>query len=203
MSRKLTGIVAAGVVVACLPLLWAGPRGAGAASQAKTETYKVDNVHTSVLFKIKHMEVADFYGRFNTVSGEFSINANQPSENALDIRVKVADIDTNNSERDKHLKAEEYFHAEKHAEIRFVGRKFKPMGTRKFEVTGDLTLRGVTKPLTIMIEHSKSVEDPWGNTRVGLATEFTIKRSDFGMTEMIGPLSDEVTLIVSLEGLRQ
>lgn len=166
-------------------------------------TYKIDPVHTSIWFGINHLGVADFYGRFNEVSGEFTL-AKDPAESQLEVIIPVASIDTNNAERDKHLKAAEFFDVEKYPEIRFRSRQFKRTEKQDtFEVKGELTLRGVTRPLVIELRQTGAGEDPWGNFRSGLETTFTIKRSDFGMNAMPKLLGDEVRLMVSVEGLRE
>jgi polyisoprenoid-binding protein YceI len=171
--------------------------------QRGSKKHSIDPVHTSVWFKINHLGVADFYGRFNDVSGTLTIDQDDPTQSALEVAIKVASIDTANADRDKHLKSEEYFNVEKHPQITFKSKSFKAAGDKTWQVAGELTMLGKTRPLTIELKQTGTGKDPWGNVRVGIATEFKIKRTDFGMDAAVGMLGDEVTLIVSAECIQQ
>lgn len=155
--------------------------------------YKVDAVHSSVFFRIRHA-TSFFYGRFNQVSGSFDLNAD-PAKSSLDITVKTDSIDSNNAKRDQHLKSQDFFSATEFPAITFKGKEFKKSADNKWEVKGDLTLHGVTKPVTV------AVEDTSAGAGGGLEAKFTIKRSDYGMGFMSDKgLGDEVTVMVGLEG---
>jgi polyisoprenoid-binding protein YceI len=190
-----------GVMVA-LGLFLSDPQ-AGGEGASTAETYKVDPVHSTVLFRIKHLNLSYVHGRFNDVAGTFSFDDEDPSAGSLDIEVPVAKIDTNNAERDKHLKSPDFFDAERFPLITFKSRSVKKVGEQTYEVGGELALHGVTKPLTVKLERIGSGKDPWGGYRTGFETTFTIKRSDFGMTNVIGPVGDEVRLTVAIEGVRR
>jgi polyisoprenoid-binding protein YceI len=200
MAKHLTATAIMLCVLAVLPL---AVRAQKPDEPSKPETFRVDPVHACVWFRINHLNIANFYGRFNEIGGTFILDKNDSKACSLDMEVKTASIDTNNADRDKHLKAPDYFDAEKHPTITYKSRRFKKVSDTRYEVLGDLTLRGVTKPLIIRLEHTGSGQDPWGNYRAGIETTFTIKRSDFGMTAMPGALGDEVRLTVALEGIRQ
>ena len=199
MRRRNAVLIAGALGLLVLPFVVQAQK----ADESVSETYKVDPVHTSVWFRINHMNVANFYGRFNEASGTFTLNAGNLDANRLEISVKTASIDTNNADRDKHLRTPEYFDSDKFPTIEFRSSKFKKISDNKFEVAGELTLHGVTKPLSIALEKTGAGDDPWGNHRVGLETTFTIKRSEFGMTTMLGALGDDVRLTVAVEGIRQ
>lgn len=169
---------------------------------ASPEEYKVDPVHSSVWFRIKHLGVSYCYGRFNEPMGSFVWDEQNPEASKFTVKVAVEKIDTDNEKRDQHLRGVDFFDAAKHPEITFTSTAIKPQGDNKFEVTGDLTLHGVTKSITVVLEHVGGGKDPWGGFRRGFETKFTIKRSDFGMNYMQGPLGDEVTLKVGIEGVR-
>ena len=168
-----------------------------------SETYQIDPIHSSNCFRIKHLNVAYFYGRFNEVAGTFVFNDADPAACSFDVQVNVDSVDTHNADRDKHLKSAELFDVEKHPQITFKSTSVKKMGEQTYDVTGDLTLHGVTKPLTVKIERTGAGPGMKGEYRSGCETNFEIKRSDFGMTAMIGPLGDDVRLTFSLEGIRQ
>ena len=198
----------AGLVVAVgLPLIVLAQKpetkGEPAKSEGKAETYKVDPIHSSNWFRIKHLNVTYFYGRFNEIEGTYTLDDANPAGSAIDIQIKTESIDTNNDGRDKHLKSPEFFDAEKYPEITFKSSSVKKTSDKEYEAKGDLTLHGVTKPLTVKIERTGAGPGMKGEYRSGFETSFEIKRSDFGMTTMVGPLSDEVRLTISVEGIRQ
>lgn len=168
-----------------------------------TGTYDVDAVHSSVVFRIKHLNVAYFYGRFNEIEGTFTLDDADPTRSRFDLQVKVASVDTANADRDKHLKSADFFDLEQFPLITFKSRSVKKVGETTLEVAGDLTLHGVTKPLTVKIERTGSATGMRGEFRGGWETVFEIKRSDFGMTKLIGPVGDEVRLLIGVEGIRQ
>lgn len=176
---------------------------ATANTTAVGDEYKVDAVHSSAIFRIKHMNVSYSYGRFNDISGTIKWDDEKLAESNLKVEVKVASIDTADAKRDAHLKGEDFFEAEKYPLITFQSKSIKKTGGDKFEVTGELTLHGVTKPLTVSLEKVGAAADPWGGQRAGFETMFTIKRSEYGMDKMLNGVGDEVRMIVSLEGVKQ
>ena len=175
---------------------------APAAAAAKTGAYKVDSGHSSMAFNIKHMNVAYFYGRFDKISGSFDLNKAKPEASSLDVTIDADSISTANDKRDGHLKSQDFFSTKEFSTLTFKSKSVKSAGENKYEVTGDLTLRGQTKPLTVTVEDTGRGPGRTGEV-AGLRTTFTIKRSDFGMNFMVGKgLADEVEITVSLEGGR-
>ncbi len=168
------------------------------ASPSLADTWQVDAVHTSVVFKVKHLDISNFYGRFNEINGSLDTGDNA----SFDFTVPVASIDTNNTKRDDHLRSPDFFNAKQFPTINFKGSSITP-NDNGMELKGELTLHGVTKPLTVQMNKIGEGEDQRGSHRIGLETTFTIKRSDFGMDQMIGPVGDEVTLTISIEAIRQ
>lgn len=198
----------AGLAVAVgLPLIVlaqkAETKGEPAKSEGKAETYKVDPVHSSNWFRIKHLNVTYFYGRFSEVAGTYTLDEANPAGSSFDIQIKTESIDTHNDARNKHLKSADFFDAEKYPEISFKSTSVKKTGEKEYEVKGDLTLHGVTKPLTVKVEYTGAGPGMKGEYRSGFETTFDIERSDFGMNTMQGPLGDDVPLTVSIEGIRQ
>lgn len=175
----------------------------GTAANAFADEYKVDSKHSTVIFRVKHLGVSYFYGRFNDINGSFTSDEADPTSLALDIEIKTESIDTNDKRRDEHLKGPDFFHAKQYKTITFKSTKVKQGKDDTYRVTGDLTLHGVTQSITVKVVHVGSGSDARGRHRAGYKTSFTIKRSDFGMDYMIGGLGDDIRLIVSLEGLRQ
>lgn len=188
---SLAAILAALAAVTCVP------------SSRAAESYSVDPVHSSVSFGISHAGISDIHGRFNDFSGTFVIEANDPSKSSFSLDIKVESVDTNNAKRDEHLRAPDYFNAKQFPLLSFKSTKVKATDAG-YEVTGDLTLHGVTKPVTLNLKGGhKVVEFPKGTPRIGVTSAVTIKRSDFGMTTEIGALGDEVHIIVGLEAAKK
>lgn len=184
--------------IALFPMMAAAMAGV---AQAEVEKYRVDPVHSSVIFRIKHLNVAYFYGRFNEISGRFTFGDADGSGGSFEFEVPAESIDTNNGNRDKHLRSADFFSASDYTKITFRSTRVEKAGDDKFKVEGELTLLAETRPLTVEIERTGKATDQRGTTRAGFETTFTIKRSDFGMTGMMQGLGDEVRLTVSVEGI--
>jgi polyisoprenoid-binding protein YceI len=191
------------VVAALLPLMTGQKTADAPKSAGGTETYKVDPVHSSNWFAIKHLNVANFYGRFNEVDGTIVVSESDPAACLFDIQIKADSVDSHNPARDKHLKSADFFDVEKFPQITFKSSAVKKAGEQAYEVKGDLTLHGVTKPLTVKVERTGAGLGMKGEYRAGFETRFDIQRSDFGMTTMLNGLGDEVRLTVSIEAVRQ
>ena len=164
--------------------------------------FKVDAVHSSIGFRIEHLHVAYFYGRFNDVSGTFRFDETHPANTMLDLHVRAASIDTHNFWRDRDLKSAQFFDVGKFKEIVFRSTAASRLDEHRFSVAGDLTLRGVTRPLTVTVTRTGSGPGMHGEQRSGFETSFEIKRSEFGMNAMPDLLGDDVQLTVSIEGVR-
>ena len=169
---------------------------------AAAETYKLDPAHTSVVFGVKHLGIANFYGSFRGPTGTFQFDEKNPSMNSIQIEVKADQIDTGVDKRDKDIKGPDFFDAAKHPLISFKSKSVKKSANGTYEVSGNLTLLGKTNPITVEVRETGSGKDPWGNFRRGFETSFTVKRSDYGMDFMLSGLSDDVKLTVSVEGIR-
>lgn len=170
----------------------------------KRHNFVVDPVHSVTLFKIGYFDFNPFMGRFNEIDGSMVFDDAQPERSMLDIRINSESIDTANEARDRHLKSPDFFNAAKHPTISFKSTQFEESGDKSYKVTGDLTLLGVTKSITVDLQRfGTGPHQPSGTFRTGVMTTFTIKRSEFGMTTYVPALSDEVELTVSLQGVRR
>lgn len=164
--------------------------------EAEGKTYALDPVHSNVLFKIKHMNVSNFYGRFNKVTGSFSTG----EAASVDVTVDASSVDTNNSKRDDHVKSPDFFSVKEFGEMTFKSTGLKKSGD-SWKGTGDLTFHGVKKSVDVELKLVGAGPGMGGKGEVaGVETSFTIKRSDYGVKGMVGMLGDEVTIWVSLEG---
>ncbi len=198
--------VAAGGALALAGLSALRPTDAVAAAPVaaqSAEAYAVDAVHSSVIFRVKHLNTSYFYGRFNGGAGSFNLNFAKPEASVLEVSVKTEDVDTGNAGRDKHLRSEDFFSAKEHPTIAFKGKTFKKTSDTVMEVAGDLTLHGQTKPITITVEATGAGKGMKGESVAGIESKFTIKRTDYGMKGLVGPVGDEVTLMVAFEGSRK
>ena len=169
---------------------------------AAAETYKLDPAHTSIVFGVKHLGIANFYGSLRSPTGTFQFDEKNASMNSIQIEVKADQIDTGVEKRDKDIKGPDFFNATKYPLISFKSKSVKKSAKDTYEVSGDLTLLGKTNPITVTAQEIGSGKDPWGNFRRGFETSFTVKRSDYGMDFMLSGLSDDVKLTVSVEGIR-
>ncbi|MCW5829198.1 MAG: YceI family protein [Deltaproteobacteria bacterium] len=181
-------------LAAALPL-------AGASSA--NATHKIDPVHTYVMFKVLHIGAAYNWGRFNDISGSISLNTEKPEASAVDFTIKPASVDTNNAKRDDHLRGPDFFLAKQFPNATFKSRSVKKSGDKTWDVSGDLTIRGVTKPLSFTFTEVGRVKNQTGKEVVGGHTTFTIKRSDFGVNYGIPNIADEVELHVSVEAIAE
>ena len=166
------------------------------------DTYKIDSVHSSVGFSALHLGITNFYGRFNEVAGDVVFDKENPAKSSVNITVQTESLDTHNPKRDQHLKSPDFFNSKQFPAITFKSNKVEGSGD-SFKVTGDFTLHGVTKPITVEFKKLGEGKGMQGEMRAGGETKFTIKRSEYGMNFMPGGVGDEVTVMLSLEGVKQ
>ena len=164
------------------------------------DTYTIDPVHTTVIFRISHLGSSWTYGRFDSVEGSFTVDPADASAVKFDITAKTDSIDTNSTQRDTHLKSNDFFAAKQFPEITFKSTSVKSTGDKKYEVTGDLTLHGVTKSVVVPMDFVGTSDTKMAGSRAGYEGMFSVKRSDYGMDKMVGMVGDEVHLTVSMEG---
>jgi polyisoprenoid-binding protein YceI len=188
-------LVTAGVGLAAGTLL-STAEGAPAAAPRAAAAFKVDGVHSSAVFKIKHNNVANFYGTFNGISGDFDLQEG----GSINVIIDAASVNTGNGKRDEHLESPDFFSAKEYPEMSFKSTSVKKKGDTSYEAAGTLTMHGQSKPLTVTIEQTGTGEGRGGPV-AGLETKFTVKRSEYGINYGLGKgLSDEVDVIISLEG---
>jgi len=180
-------------------------RGAGpAAAATKGDLFEVDPVHTTVIFKIQHMGVSNFYGRFDDASGSVSLDAADPANDTFNIQVKADSLDTNNKKRDSDVTSPSFFNVAEFPTISFKSTKTAKAGANSYNVTGDLNFHGITKSITVSLVLTGPKQTQMGN-RTGFETTFTIKRTDYGMDTYVanGGLSDEVQITISGEAVKK
>jgi polyisoprenoid-binding protein YceI len=173
-----------------------------------TGTWKIDPAHSSVEFSVKHLGIATVRGTFDEFEGTLDIGHDLESARAYGT-VQSASVSTNEDQRDNHLRSEDFFHAEVHPELSFVSTAIRPVEEETFEIEGDLTMRGVTRPITLKAEVQGTESDPWGNERVGLEVTGQLNRGDWGMTfnQVLGSgnvlVSDRVKLSLDISAVKE
>ncbi len=168
-----------------------------------TYAFDRDGQHQFIQFRISHLGFSTLYGRFNDFDGRFQYDADNPSESSVSVTVDTSSVDTNHSERDKHLRGEDFLHVSEYPEATFESTSVEVHGDDTATVTGDLTLRGVTREIDLEMELIKHGEDPWGNYRMGFEGKTTLTLENFGIDYDLGPQAETVTLMLSVEGVRQ
>jgi polyisoprenoid-binding protein YceI len=145
-------------------------------------TYAIDGSHTELGFAVRHMAVSKVRGRFSSFDGTIEIGED-PSDSKVSLTIDAASVDTRDENRDAHLRTNDFFDIENHPTWTFVTTSIKPAGApTEFKVDGDLTIRGVTKPVTLDATLEGVVKDPYGNHRVGFSASVTINREDYGVS---------------------
>jgi polyisoprenoid-binding protein YceI len=190
-TRFLTGAALLGLLLA--PAL------------ATAAEYTIDSAkaHAFVQFRIKHLGYSWILGRFDDFSGSFSYDESNPAASSTQVIIKTASIDTNYAERDKHLRSSDFLDVEKYPEARFVSTSYKESADGTAVLKGELSLHGVTRPVTIDVKPVGHGPDPWGGYRRGFEGSATLKLADFNIKYDLGPASREVELFLSVEGIRK
>jgi len=174
----------------------------------KTTTWSIDPMHSEIQFKVKHLVITTVTGRFNDFSG--IINADENFENAdINFEINAASISTSNEQRDTHLKSADFFDVEIYPKITFRGDSFRKKDDDEYQLTGDITIKGITLPIALSVEYAGTVTDPWGNVKAGFEVRGTLKRKNFGLnwnatTEAGGlVVSEDVKLVINLQLVKQ
>lgn len=173
-----------------------------------TGTWKIDPGHSNVEFSVKHLGIATLRGRFHEFEGALEIGEDLASARAYGT-VQTASVYTNEEQRDNHLRSEDFFHAEAHPELSFESTAIRQVDDDAFEIEGELTMRGITRPITLRAEVQGIESDPWGNERVGLEVTGRLNRGDWGMTfnQALGSgnvlVSDRVKLSLDISAIKQ
>ncbi|OSN11711.1 hypothetical protein AU512_01105 [Lonsdalea iberica] len=174
------------------------------AGSALAANYKIDKEgqHAFIQFRIKHLGYSWLYGTFKDFDGTFTFDEANPAADKVNVTIKTDSVDTNHAERDKHIRSADFLNVAKAPLATFTSTGVKKSGD-DLAITGNLTLNGVTKPVTLEAKLLGQGDDPWGNYRAGFEARGKIRLKDFNITTDLGPASQDVELIISLEGIRQ
>src|SRR5580692_3647302 len=178
-------------------------------SPATITTWKLDPAHSHAEFKVKHMMISNVKGSFSGLTGTLTEHATDASLSTIESSIPISTVSTGDAQRDGHLKSGDFFEADKYPEMTFKSTRVQKKDEGEYAVTGDLTLHGVTKPVTFAVDGpSAPGKDPWGNTRIGLSATAKINRKDFGLAwnsalETGGVLvSDDVYLTLEVQFIK-
>ncbi|SFR52710.1 Polyisoprenoid-binding protein YceI [Marinobacter daqiaonensis] len=177
-----------------------------ASADQHSGTYAFDkkDAHQFITFEISHLGYSTLYGRFNEFDGQFTFDADNPANSSVEVTIDTASVDSNHAERDKHLRSEDFLYVDEYPRATFKSTEVVVNDDGdEAEVTGDLTLRGVTREVTLDVDLVGHGEDPWGGYRMGFDAQTELRLEDFGIPMDLGPASETVKLEISVEGIRQ
>jgi polyisoprenoid-binding protein YceI len=176
-----------------------------AASPLYAAEYAIDTegVHASINFRANHLGFSWITGRLESFDGTFNYDAADPNSASVKITIDAASVNTNQAERDKHLRSEEFLDVATYPEITFVSTSYITNGDGTGVLKGDLSLHGVTKPVTINVTQVGEGDDPWGGYRAGFQGSTELRLKDFGIEYNLGPAAEIIYLDLNIEGVRQ
>jgi polyisoprenoid-binding protein YceI len=185
------------------------PTAGNADLAALTGVYTLDPSHSTIGFVARHAMVTNVKGGFQDFEGTLHLDGSDPSKSTASLDVKMDSIETGSADRDGHLKSADFFKIDEHPMMTFRSTKAEALGGDEYRITGDLTILGTTKPITIDLEFNGAAKDPFGNERVGFEGKAEILRSEWGLTwnaalETGGVLvSDKIKLVFDLSAIKQ
>lgn len=150
-------------------------------TNAQTTNWNIDASHSNVRFSVSHMVVSEVEGNFTKFEGTVATSKEDFSDAVVSFTIDVSSVNTNDADRDDHLKGEDFFNVDKNPSIIFKSTSMEKVGENKFKVTGDFTMNGVTKEITLNAKYGGTINDPWGNTRAGFKISGTIDRTLWGL----------------------
>jgi len=182
----------------CGAVILAAPAG------AQTETWQLDPPHSAAQFSVRHMGISTVRGTFQKLSGVVQYDPSDVSKSSMDITIDAASLDTRVDMRDNDLRSEHFFDVQKYPTITFKSKRVESAGGDKLKVTGDLTIRGVTKQAVLDVDGpSKPIKDPKGRLHMGASATTTINRADFGMNADQGMIGNDIGITIDVELVKQ
>jgi len=183
---------------------------AAASQSSKPTQWQIDPAHSAAHFSVRHLMISNVRGEFTKLSGSALINPADPAKSSVEVTIEAASVNTREPQRDDHLRSADFFDVANHPTLTFRSKRIESLGPENFKLTGDLTIRGVTKEIAFEVEGPTApVKDPWGNIRAGITASTKINRKDFGvafnaLTETGGlVVGDEVKITVEAELIQQ
>lgn len=173
-----------------------------------TSAWDFDLSHSSLNFHVRHLMVSKVHGRFTTWTGTLELDETDLTKSRLEVTIDAASVDTKEPKRDDHLRSADFFEVEKFPHLTFKSTKVEKSGD-DYKVTGDLTIRGITKSVTLDVEGGDTVKDPWGGTRTGFSAKTSISRKDFGLTWNVAleaggfVVGDKIDITLEIEAIKK
>lgn len=172
----------------------------GFAVPASAEKFILDKPHTQIIFKVNHMGFSHSYGKFTDYKGEINFDETDPAKSNADVTIQTASLDLDDDKWNEHMKSKDFFDVEQFPTMTFESTGIEKTGDKTANITGDLTLLGVTKPVTLAVQQNNMGKHPMKNvSATGFSASGKIKRSDFGMKGGIPMVGDEVDIIIEVE----
>jgi polyisoprenoid-binding protein YceI len=171
--------------------------------------WAIDGAHSSIGFTVRHMVVSKVRGRFTRWSGTIAMDERDPAKAQVEITIEPASVDTGVEQRDNHLRSPDFFDVERYPTMTFRSTRSEKVGEREYRLIGDLTMHGVTRPVSLEVEFAGSAKDPWGGVRAGFSARGSLDRKDFGLTynqllETGGVVvGEKVDLDIEVEAVKQ
>jgi polyisoprenoid-binding protein YceI len=191
MSRSLSALVVAIALFATLPAV-------------AQDTWQLDPAHCSAQFSVRHLGISTVRGAFTKLSGAVQYDPAAPGKSSLEATIDATSVDTRVEMRDNDLRSPNFLDVQKYPTITFQSKKVEAAGAGKLKVTGDLTVRGVTKEVALDVDGpTPAMKDPWGNLRMGASATTKINRMDFGVSGRPGVVGDDITITLDIEMTRQ
>lgn len=173
-------------------------------AQAEVENYTLDKPHTQIIFMSSHLGFSRSIGKFTDYSGSFVFDRGEPDKSHVEVTIQTASLDLSDAKWNEHLKGADFFDVAAFPQMTFKSTGIKVLSETSADITGDLTIRGITKPVTLHTIYNKSDRHPFSGKYVsGFSAVTKLKRSDFGMTYGLPVLSDDVDILIEVEGLRE
>lgn len=172
-------------------------------------TWNIDPTHSEIQFKVKHLVISTVTGYFRSFNGTVKTDGDSFDGAKITFEADIDSVDTNNEDRDTHLKSDDFFNAEKYPKMKFESTSFKNTGDDTYKLTGNMTIRDVTKEITLDVTHGGTVEDPYGQTKAGFELNGSLNRKEFGLkwsavTEAGSVVvGDEVKLLINVQVVQQ
>jgi polyisoprenoid-binding protein YceI len=183
-----------------IALLLVAALGLAASAASQAGSWQIDPNHSSAQFSVRHLGVSTVRGAFMKVSGSAKYDPSDPSKDSLDASIEAASVDTRVDMRDNDLRSPNFLDVQKYPTITFHSKQTKVSGAGKLQITGDLTIHGVTKEVVLDVDGpSAPIKDPWGNQRIGASATTKINRHDFGVNGAPGVVGDDITITIDAE----
>ena len=193
-NQSLTTLLGSGLTAALITCV---------ALPASAEEYIIDPTHSFIEFKTQHLGFSWLAGRFNTITGTFNFDpSGSPADQSIEVIIDPSSVDTNHAERDKHLRSADFLEVDTYPEAGFVSTSYEG-DENGGTLNGDLTLHGVTKPISFEIQKIGEGDDPWGGYRAGFEGKYDLTRSDFDMNYDLGPGTEVVNIDLYIEGIKK